>query len=426
MRKLTDYLRKQPVESWALLAFLMAYCLFFIRPVFLGSDGLMKFPRYVPSTFIGRDLQQMLSYCQSWLIDKDTPYIGENLYPPFATLFFSPLLLFEFSTSYAIMTIVNVACYLCLTLLIPIMVCKPTRSRNLLILLFALTGINSYGFQFEVERGQFNLVAFLFSMLAIYIYHYRHDFRRLAYLLLTVAIQLKVYPAIFIVMFVRDWRDWKGNLTRLLGLAAFNGALLFILGYQVFFDFVGAIARQMRDPYIWVGNHSIKAFAVLSTDMGLEKFHLDSWLWLRQYTSLVQVVLSTFVAACLLLILLRAYRRRSGGLDPVLLVGCTIGALVIPAVSHDYKLPLLTTPMIIALCSLAQVTDSPARLPTSVLAFVASLAYSSTLFSYTNRPFPLLNPFPLLMVMLASFTILAVFGDVRRSRQQCESSCLDG
>ena len=57
-----------------------------------------------------------------------------------------------------------------------------------------VTGLTSHGLQFELERGQFNVVAISLCLLAVYIFHYQVKYRHFGYLLFLVAVQLKVYP----------------------------------------------------------------------------------------------------------------------------------------------------------------------------------------------------------------------------------------
>ena len=170
----------------------------------------------------------MLSYSNSWFVARQTPYIGNNLYPPLASVLFTPFLALDFSWAYKIVTLVSVFSYIMITFIFPLRISKEKRASALLMLVF-ISGLLSYGFQFELERGQFNVFTVFICFLAIWIYHFHPRYRFLAYILFTLSVQLKIYPFIFIVMFISNWQDWKNNLKRLLILAFSNFALFFML-----------------------------------------------------------------------------------------------------------------------------------------------------------------------------------------------------
>ncbi len=190
-------------------------------------------------------------------MEHSTPYIRFNLYPPLTAVLFAPLVDIPFRVAYWLIALTTLGCYVFITLAFPMRVIKEPRTLPVLMLIF-ITGLFSYGLQFEIERGQFNVIAVACCFAAIWICHFRRKYRYFAYCLFSLSVQLKVFPLIFIVMLIRDWRDWKGNVALCLALSAANFALLFVLGPTVFFDFLEAIARQMAHPDIWRGNHSIR------------------------------------------------------------------------------------------------------------------------------------------------------------------------
>ena len=46
---------------------------------------------------------------------------------------------------------------------------------------------------------------------------------------------------------------------------AVNFAMLFVLGFQVFFEFLDAIKSHILNPYSWIGNHSIWSYLTYYT-----------------------------------------------------------------------------------------------------------------------------------------------------------------
>jgi hypothetical protein len=414
IQSLFQFIGKTTSLTWILLGFLISYLLFFVYPIFLSTQ-FMQFPEYVPAKgYIGEDLGQMLSYSESWFINKQTPYIGKNLYPPLASVLFTPLLGFEFSVAYKIVTLVNVFFYILMTLILPLRIGKERQVTSLLMLFF-ITGLFSYGFQFELQRGQFNVIATVSCFVAIWIYHNHNRYRCLAYLLFTISIQLKVFPAIFIVMFITDWHDWKNNIKRFLVLSIVNFALFFVLGTSVFIEFIKAIIAQSVNPSIWVGNHSIRSFVTSVSNIASQ----HGWPWVNDHSGLVQLTFLAFIAVCIFLIMIQAYRQKQNGVNSHLLLACTIGALLIPPVSHDYKLSILAAPVAILLSDMSSFPEGVIRsrwlFIFMLLVFTLSTAYATTLFSYTNKPSILAYNFPALITMLLATTCLSIMSRPKMS-----------
>lgn len=417
-----------PESTWqnlnwysVLAGFLLSFGLFFIRPVFMNSEHTMKFFLYLPAAdVIGLDLNQMLSYCESFFIDHNTPYIGNNLYPPLATLLFGPFLFLDNFTAYRIITTLTVIAYFLSALIIPHLIIEDKNRRSVIQLLF-ITGLFSYGFHFELERGQFNLIAFALALLAVFTFHTKPSLRLLSYVLLTLSIQLKVFPVIFLIMIVDDWTDWKNNIKRFTGIIITNVLLLFVLGYQVFLDFIEAISKQALAPHITMTNHSINVFVeLLFRKAGYRNFFLERGMDLDQikklaeYTDLFQLVLQIFAIGCLLVVVTRAIKLNVPGLNPYLLSVCTILTLLLPSVSNDYKLPLIIGPVGIVFQKFAGLEkNTETALVGLLLVFIGSIAYSTTLFSYTNKPLLLNNNLPSLLVILLIVTFMSLVADKR-------------
>lgn len=330
------------------IGLLIAYFVFVIRPVITTPSqaanlNLIGFPTINP---IGVDLRQMMSYANAWAVEHHSPYVGLNLYPPLTTVLFAPLLLVRATTIFNLMTIASLAAAFWLFWWMPRRWVKSAAGKAIW---YCLTGVTllSYGFFFEIERGQFNLIATALSICGVYLFHFADKrWRAAAYLLFSIGVQLKVYPFIFILLLTKNWSDWRDNIKRFLLLSAVNFAALFILGWSVFKDFLAAIADQSADPFVWIGNHSIKAFTF--NTLQTPDFELYGG-FIAKHTTGVQLTLFAILGVSLLLSLWFSIRRRRSGFDPYLLTNITAGMLLIPAVSHDYKLPLLALPVILML-----------------------------------------------------------------------------
>lgn len=407
-RKLIEQLLNLPVVLWVLAGFLIVYVLFFVTPLFLNETHRMKYLiTYLPDRYpIGNDLIAVLDLMKGWFFEGKSPYLVQ-FYPPFTYVFFAPLLLISnYPILFAAFTLFSVISFIILTFVLPM---KIRGQKNLgMIMLVFLTGLISYGFQFELERGQYNVFTFLLCLLAIYIFHYHRKYRIFAYLIFSLSIQLKIYPAIFIVMFVDEWKDWKTIIRRFVGIGIFNFLFLFIMGGRIFLDFIRSVTTQLATPgWQWNGNHSIKAFVGSFVNDGLGIIPSQRLTGLQQHSgwlsmSLLLIFLASFVFAIMV-----SHSRREQCIDPYLLLTCMIGALIIP-ISNDYTLSILAAPMAIFLSALSELKNSRYRLVSIIFIFGLSLAYASVLIPFKFKPYALNNAFSALFIILICVTALNV------------------
>lgn len=169
---------------------------------------------------------------------------------------------------------------------------------------------------------------------------------------------------------------------------------------ELFLDFFNAIKKQTVNPDIWIGNHSIHSYvSILGQSLSDKGFP-----WLSTNLEFFISFILLFIIVCILFSLYYSYKNNNSGFDSNLLLVCTIGTLLIPSVSHDYKLPILIAPLIIYINSNESpfhrlITSNSQKFFVIVFVFILSIAYSSTLFSFTNKPFSLQNNFPALFVI---------------------------
>lgn len=366
----------------------------------------MQFFKYVPPRDpIGLDLQQTLGFSRAWLSRAGSPYVETNIYPPLTALLFAPLVALDFPIGYRLFTVLNILAYLILTFYLPL---GMNRTRPVLptFILIVATGLISYGFQFELERGQFNVLAGLLCIGAIWIYHNHPRYRGVSYVLFVLSVQLKLYPFIFIVMFIDDWRDRWRNARRMGLLIVANLCALFVLGPGVFADFVRHLTVRQADV-VSSTNHAIQSF----TNLTLQYLSRHGGAWLNAYAALLQFALLLVVVGCLVAIVIQSARQGTSGVNAFLLLACTLGALVIPATSHDYTLSVLAAPMATLFLSdaMRSCLAAPAlRIFHGAAVATLSFAYASTLFSFTNKPHFLSNNFPALLLMLLAVTALCL------------------
>lgn len=407
-QSLLRFLANTQPRSWIIAGFLIVYLSFFVYPIFFSSQT-MQFPDYIPvMKIIGGDLDQILGYSKPWAFLGDSPYVGENPYPPFVAMFFAPFLFIPFSWAYRIIVLLSLLSFILGVFFLTAQF-RETSGFASVFFFIIFTGLFSYGLHFELERGQFNLVAMAFCFAAVWIHHFHYKFRYLAYILFTISVQLKLYPLIFIVMFVSDWKDWRSNIKRFILLAGINFASFFVLGPEIFIDFLNAVKKFMLSPSV-LANHSIRAFVHLLVDVSTE----NGEVWMREYSPAIQLLLLIFVLLCVFIVVLQAYSNNPRNMNAQLLLVCALGASLIPSVSHDYKLPVLAAPTAVILMDMAsrseKVKNVFSRLHLFMLILVISISYSATLFSYTNKPGLILGSnFPPLIIMLLVATYYSMF-----------------
>lgn len=402
-------LSEREIFLYGCLGFVVPYLGLFVIPTFFGHEWMFR-PEPLP-TFspVGGDLRQLLSWGPDGRYPAGMPSHG---YPPLSNVFLAVMHRLPFSVAYAVLTATTLALFL-LLLGLPL---HHARARHVppLVAMFLITGLLSYGLQFEIERGQFNVLAFGLSAGGVWLFHAKPRWRMLAYALFCAGIQLKLYPAILGLLLIADYRDWKGTLRRAGGLAAVNVLLLFSLGPGRLVEFVSALNYVAYGQGFsgWSINHSIDSFVtfVITT--------LSRHLVLPAYASAVAewtLLLSWF--ACISAILGLNYRDRQSGLDPYLLLACAISALVIPPISSDYKLSLLVAPTAMAVVEFERYAGSPShpRRPGIAALVMMIAAYATTLFPYSLKPTLLDNNCLALLVMLGCVTAMAAIRSTVRA-----------
>ena len=385
-RSLTDKILNQPTFTWVVVGFAIAYVLFFIFPTFLNAESRFHYSTgYLPEReHIGFDTRLTLDHIRVWFIGEREP---KYIFPALTTVLFTPLLLLRYPANFYVMTAITLVSYLVLNLLLPLWIGKK-ENHLLLFFVFAIS-IFSYGLQFELETGQFYTIAMMLTVAAVYIFHKYPSYRIFAYVLFSISIQLKIFPALFVVMFVDDWQDWKGIIKRFAALGFANFALLFLLGYSYFSLFLSHLVDSGATTELTY-NHSIYAFVTNLSAPG----------WLEGF-------LYAYFFVCFFIVLGKAYLQNEKGIHVNLLMACLIGGLMLPAISHDYNLPLLATPFVLVMSAQNVREAWWAKILSIVLITSASFAYSATLFPSNARPVDLENSFPFLFVILTAVTALS-------------------
>jgi hypothetical protein len=211
---------------------------------------------------------------------------------------------------------------------------------------------------------------------------------------------LKFYPALFVLLFVDDWRDWKNTLIRFAALGIANFLLLFVFGFSYVSAFYGHLVNGVQTGEPSVVNHSIQSFVYMlsSPEWGVLKG--DPALRAAQYGSSISTALYVYFLICFGVVLAGAWVKHKTGFNPNLLLACVLGSLLLPSVNHDYTLAMLTAPVAMSF-AMWNMRDAAISKALNVLfTFVASFAYATLLIPHVFKPLYLKNSLPLLFVLL--------------------------
>ncbi len=393
---------------WLVLgAYLFTFFWIFIRSVFFNPGRVMMvFETVRRLDPIGYDLMRMVGHATAWVNHTISPYAELNNFPPMATLMFVPFTWFPLSTSYVLITILTLICFFWITFLFPYLKNNFRKIYPVLVLIF-VTGLTSYGLQFELERGQFYTLSIALAFGGIYLFHKHPKLSWLAYLLFSLSIQLKIFPIIFIFLFVRDWRDWKKNLLRFAAIITFNIGLLFIFGWNKFLELIQILTGMAAEPFVWVGNMSVRSFSRFGFPRFLVQLNLPIE-WANNGGSfLVEIIFTILIIGLIGLTIWRAIKQNRPGINPFLLFVCVSANLLIPPISHDYKLPTLAGAAAILLISVQESHLKKRHLIIkSLLVLVFSLAFFTTQYSYVQKSPLIANNFPAIFSMLAIGVLL--------------------
>lgn len=397
--------------SFITVIFCISCFFFFIQFVFLNEKGRMLFPEYIPATkTIGGDLSTILKFTSRYFIDNQSAYIGDNPnkwfigngYPPLFTFFMGPFVYFNFShrVAYFITVALILFSFLWISMLLPMIFLKDSRFSPLLMFIVT-TGFISYGMQFALERGQFDLIAMAFCMTSIYLFWFKPKMRWLAYIMLIISFEFKMYPIIFLATMVDGLKKWKATLIRIAGITLAILASLFVMGFSGMKEFIRALTAQVASG-AYPKDHGFNTgidflvkvvFPDLSTNfvsgiklgvifLGLTAFLVVFWIYLKRYPE--------------------------GGFSPPLIFACMLVAMVLFPASKDYKLALLSGVFGIYLIYMEKkllIMQKHQKVSLYVLTGFLIFGYTTTLFSYMYRPVLLQNSFPVLFLMLLGITL---------------------
>ena len=396
-----------PVIAWVLMGFLIIFLMYLVRPMFFDPNRKFSyFVNYLPALDpIGNDLNYN-TRAITLLLQGKSPYeLGYHFYPPLYHIVFAPMLLFNAQEKFLLMTGLTLLSF---GLLFFLLWRKKGNSHGVFVFFF-LTGLFSYGMQFELERGQFNVLTLLLVITGIWIYHNFPSFRLLAYMLWIIAAHIKLYPAVFLLMFFSYWKNHKENFTTLVQLGILNIAAFLILGYKIFLQFVNAVITESRNP-LWIlpdkqpVNHSISAFIDKLAKNNDSELPAKLAEWLSVSRSWVGVILLAVIVLCSVIIIWRTLQNRPNLLHADALMLLILLCFLLPSTSMDYKLVLLAPGLAVVLANRTLPELRWQKVLFIGLTILISAVYSLTLVPYHYRSGLLLTAFPMLFTMLLCLT----------------------
>ena len=395
-----------PYLVWLVSGYLVCYGVCFLIPMVLNERIGIGFPVNLgkPAAIFANDFHFVMDNTRAVLVERKT--MEWSVSSPGSYYFMLPLALMDFDSAYKIFTLIKIGLFIATTFFFPVFAIL--KKEYSLPLFFLLTGLASYWLQYDIWDGQFYPLIYSFVMIAIWLFqrHYTNRLLRyLSYFLITIAIQIKLSPVIFVIFFIRNWPDIKGNLKRVLLLGIVNLLLVFSTGLPNAQAFLNTILHlsQMGGPQSGPENHSIQSFI--------------TYLRLETMTDLTypRYALTGIVVVCLVLLLWRFGRLKMKGandfIEPFLLIGLTLGALLLPNENNDYTLPVLA---LILSVGFSFDLSSSNRQTSAVDLLIIAMLYSLTTFSRELKPAMILfqnNCIPL-VVMLVYVTLIAYKNDI--------------
>lgn len=361
-----EVLKEKTLFSAALTmsAFFLAYILYYILPSLFHGGEEMKQLQLLPFLDpVGADLEIYLRFIESWKQGTDFQFSEFNIYPPLNTLFFLPMTWLPYLVSFGLITILS---YLALVYVVVVFPFRMTGDKNTFFITFPalMVSLMTYPFLFEIERGQFNLIAMAVCFYGIEL---RKRESIWGYVLFILSVQFKVFPAIFVFFFAL--KDWK----KYFYLGGINFILLWSLGYKKFVHFFHAIkVRSGSDVFIAEVNTSIDSFFRLTERVMGEWGNTGALKVLPTIESLAY--LSMFLILALGAYVF--YKKQSRAVESSFLLICTIVTLLLPQTSHDYKISYLAGPLIYFI-----VTLSGNRI-NQVAIWLMSFSYSTMLWHF--------------------------------------------
>ena len=205
-----------------------------------------------------------------------------SIYPPMVAFFGLPYTLFSPQTAYlihvALLILVNLACLLITVWMVKKFFLVPGGLSDIaanvvsIVLFFASSFylFSSYFFAYSMERGNTDIFALFFCLLALLVLVRRPEHLWLQVILLSVAVHLKIYPIVLFPLLF-----FKHRFKIILPALAVNVAMLFVLGPKMALAFyrsltAGGGGAGIGNAWSNVANHASYSFTMGIDNSGSE------------------------------------------------------------------------------------------------------------------------------------------------------------
>lgn len=345
-----------------LIAFIVTYTVSYFYPVFIQGIEMKQIQSIPTIKPIGADFRETINMANN---DKLIPY------SPFVDLMFKPLGLLKPKINFLLVTFLTI---LSVTAIIITLINNYAYNQYIL-LLFLMPFLFSYPFNFEIERGQWNIISFCLAMIGVH--NFNNNNKIYGIILITIAAHLKIFPILFFLLCISKHQTLLYNIKWIFIMFLINILLLNIQGIALLIDYFNALKDYSFNIYHFgIRNHSLMSF-----------------LYQRELTEL-RYFFMIFTGFILFSSFLFYYFNEKGTkpFNAPLFFILTILTLVMPSVSHDYKLSIFILAGMLYLSQFKHLISSKLAIAniitTSILIYLAyyskeyfTINYLSSLFS---------------------------------------------
>lgn len=268
-------------------------------------------------------------------------YMG---YAPVVTLLVLPLTYFTLWRAYIIfltlLCITNVATVLGANLLAGAISGKDHGFSWEIAGMISMYTLTSYGIFFGLKTGNFDVFVSFFAVLGLLFLVRFPEKIWLSTFFLSLAAHMKLYPGILFAILL-----WKYGRKSILPLLVINIGLFLVLGIKPVMEFLVRLGPYSLDPFISVKNSSAASFAA---HLILQGIPLDRDLLTG---ILISIPFLIWLGSAFYL-----YKKGFSNLGVLWLFAISFAPMfALPSVSHDYKLVILSAPLLLVLYRLARI-----------------------------------------------------------------------
>ena len=295
----------------------------------IGADFRAGLYQPAKDLFVGKTIQQIWENTQN-----------DNAYPPLVTLMGLLFLPFEENKAYLIQVVLLILFNIGSLGIAAAMVHKYIFLRSgldetvsllisaFLFISFSFYTFSSYPFLFSIERGNYDIVALFFTLLTLWVFLQHPEKMWTQVILLSIATNLKIYPAILFLLLLR-----KHGKKLIFPMLLSNLVLLFILGPNNLVAFITTLSGRsgLDSMSYWIGNHSSYSFVkglILNVYPSVQNAFTALWL-----VCTLLPILFWGIGAFFLL------KEKVNSQTAILYFMVSVPLMdIIPTVSHDYRL----------------------------------------------------------------------------------------